>query len=112
LSTNPIGDEGIKEICHAIRQATTLKILRVANCGLSEIGGQMLQDALADNSTVTIVDVYGNLMSEDQESLVVAESEANQFIEEIQADHMALDADSLFIDVCPYFHVLRIGRIV
>jgi Ran GTPase-activating protein (RanGAP) involved in mRNA processing and transport len=75
ISTNPIGDDGIKELCIAIRRTGSLRILRVANCGITEKGGQLLQDALSDNATITVVDVYGNLMSSDQESLVVVRNE-------------------------------------
>jgi Ran GTPase-activating protein (RanGAP) involved in mRNA processing and transport len=71
ISTNLIGDDGIKEICIAIRRSETLEILRIANCGLTEVGGQWLQDALAENSTIVVIDAFGNLMSEEQEILVV-----------------------------------------
>jgi Ran GTPase-activating protein (RanGAP) involved in mRNA processing and transport len=99
LSTNPIGDSGIKEICLAIKRTLTLKILRIANCGITEQGGQWLQDALSENSTIIVIDAYGNLMSEEQESLVVAEIEANEILEQISKDPLGIDVESLYIDV-------------
>ncbi len=109
LSTNPIGDEGIKEISIALRRTQTLRILRISNCGITEVGGQWLQDALAENSTVVVIDAYGNLMSPEQESLVVAEIEANEHVEAIRNDPMSVDAESLYIDVRKFyfFHFFR-----
>jgi hypothetical protein len=97
LSNNNIGDLGIQEVCEAISRSQTLRIVRVAHCHITEEGGEIFQAALAENSTVVIVDVYGNLMSEEQESLILAESEANGYLEDIQHDHMSVNADELSI---------------
>ena len=95
LSFNLIGDEGAKELAVAIRRTTSLEILRVAGCGIGELGGEILQDALAANSTIIIIDARHNPMSIEQESLVNAEVEANELIYEIRKDPMKIDCNIL-----------------
>lgn len=74
ISNNSIGDEGIEEICEAIERSQTLRALHIAFCQVTEHGGERLQAALADNSTIVEIDVHGNYMSEAQESLIVVRS--------------------------------------
>ena len=74
ISNNSIGDEGIEEICEAIERSQTLRALHIAFCQVTEHGGEHLQAALADNSTIVEIDVHGNYMSEAQESLIVVRS--------------------------------------
>lgn len=95
LSYNLIGDEGAKELAIAIRRTTSLEILRIAGCGIEETGGEVLQDALATNSTIIIIDVFQNLMSMEQESLIIAEVEANELIYQIRESPMEVDANTL-----------------
>jgi hypothetical protein len=90
-----LGDEGAKYLSVAIRRTTSLEILRIAGCGIGETGGESLQDALAANSTIVVIDAFQNLMSLEQESLVNAEVEANEIVYQIRENPMAIDANSL-----------------
>lgn len=69
LSNNPIGDAGVRELCFALVRTNTLKALYLHACQITDSGGAELQDAMANNATIVVLDVRANLMSADQESL-------------------------------------------
>lgn len=108
LSNNPLGDDGIKELCFAIVRSNTLQALQLYCCGMTDVGGKALQDAMANNATVVVLDIRNNPMSAEQEAFTAAEAEANQLIKDINADPHAVNADALTREVSnprdPAFH--------
>lgn len=69
LSNNPIGDEGVLELCFAIERSNTLRQLLLHGCQITDAGGRALRKSMADNPTIVVLDVSDNWMSPLQESV-------------------------------------------
>jgi hypothetical protein len=69
LCNNPIGDDGAAELSFALERTNTLQHLYLFSCQISDIGGRNLQVALMNNASIVVLDVRGNHMNAEQESL-------------------------------------------
>jgi Ran GTPase-activating protein (RanGAP) involved in mRNA processing and transport len=67
LSNNPLGDEGVRELCLAIEKTETLRILHLAFCDLMDNSMLRIQRALVANSSIVSLDVSHNTVSEEVE---------------------------------------------
>ena len=52
LNGNPLGDNGILSILKAVKNSTTLASLDIGRCGVSDEGGEFLQDFLKINTSL------------------------------------------------------------
>jgi Ran GTPase-activating protein (RanGAP) involved in mRNA processing and transport len=81
ISNNPIGDDGVKPICEALKQNGSLKVLdlnaRLTSDGkIGPQGAQYLADMLSVNGALTVTDLLGNRL--DAESAKVLAEVAKQ----------------------------------
>ena len=53
LNNNPIGDEGFVQICNDISKIQTLRIITVADCGITKSSIPALSDALQSKRFLT-----------------------------------------------------------
>ena len=60
LYDNPIGDKRLQTIFNALKQNKTLKLLLIANCGMTDTGIASLADALKSNDTLERLFIYDN----------------------------------------------------
>jgi Ran GTPase-activating protein (RanGAP) involved in mRNA processing and transport len=95
IAFNPIGDDGVRELCQAFERTSSLQKLNLQGCQINEFGGELLQAALANNVTIVELNVSENNMSEEQQAFVMAEVEANDVIKQIKKDAMFVNADEL-----------------
>lgn len=77
LSNNPIGDEGVLELCFAVERSNTLRQLLLHGCQITDKGAGALRKSMADNPTIVVLDVTDNWMSSDLESLTRVSTLAN-----------------------------------
>lgn len=55
LSNNAFGPAGIRSFDFLLREMSSLKVLKVTNCGLGPEGGEMIANALAENKDLRLV---------------------------------------------------------
>jgi Ran GTPase-activating protein (RanGAP) involved in mRNA processing and transport len=95
LSSNNIGDGGVREICFALERTKVLQRLHLRFCEITDEGAYHLIRVLQGNSTLQEVLIEGNLMSPEVESAVQAEVETNRLLLSLKSDYMAVNCHAL-----------------
>jgi hypothetical protein len=96
ISYNPVArGDGVRIFCQGLVRTLTIRQLSVRCCEMSEADMSLLQDTLAQNSTILKLDVRLNLGGPVAEALCVAEVEALNLVYSLRQNHMAFDANKL-----------------
>ncbi|XP_024936356.1 centrosomal protein of 78 kDa [Cephus cinctus] len=78
LNGNPkLGDVAVKEVLEVVRDSLWLKALDLQSCGLTDSTGYDVLSILGSNTTLTVVDVRLNGMSEELIKEIAAKLESN-----------------------------------
>jgi Leucine Rich repeat len=89
ISHNPIGPEGLAEICEGIRRTETLKRLDLSHCGIDGSVAPLLNRAVEVNCTIVQLLLDGNPMTDLMAARVHAEVEAQVHIVRLKTDESA-----------------------
>ncbi len=100
LSYNPIARaEGVKILCEGLIRTLTIRKLNLRSCMMTREDMDLLQDTLAQNSTILKMDVSCNLGGKVAEALCMAEVEALNLVYSLKYNIMAFDAKKLSVMV-------------
>lgn len=95
MSSNPLGNDGIKEIIHGMKYSHTLHTLTVAYCQIDNDGMANFQSALSANPYILRLEMHENPISTNMEVKTLAESVVNNYLVSLTKDHMAVNADTI-----------------
>lgn len=98
LSTNIIGDEGVKNLAFAVERTHSLKTLHLHFCEITDTGGEALLHSLKRNHTLVEIGIRNNVMIEDElVEAIEAEVETNRLLLLLKLDPFSVDCSLLTV---------------